>query len=204
MSTEQSWELRHSDIHQQGMFATRDIAKGEKIIEYIGERIDKEESERRCTEQQEHGKKTGGAMVYVFTLNDEFDLDGNVPDNPAKFINHSCSENCEAINEDDRIFIYSKKRIRKDEEIVFDYGYDIEHFREHPCRCGSPNCVGYIVAKSQRRTLKSRLKKEAEASMAKSSGSSVSTSTTGMQRKKKEPSACKGPANRKRKAVTRS
>ena len=152
------WTLKRSSIHQKGMFAARDIPKGEPIIEYVGERIDKAESERRCLDQEAKGRKSGGAMVYVFDLNAEYDLDGNVPDNPAKYINHGCEENCEAVNEDDRIFIYAKRDIRKGDELLFDYGYDIEHWEDHPCRCGSPKCVGYIVAKSQRSELKKRLK----------------------------------------------
>lgn len=152
------WELRGSSIHQQGMFAVKDIPAGKKIIEYLGERITKDESTRRCLEWEKKARKKGVGLVYVFDLNEEFDLDGNIEDNPAKYINHSCDENCEAINEEDRIFIYSKKDIQEGEELSFDYGYDLEHFLDHPCRCGSDKCVGYIVAKDSRRKLKQLLK----------------------------------------------
>lgn len=154
------WELRGSSIHQQGMFARKDIPAGEKIIEYLGERVSKDESTRRCLEWEEKARKKGEGLVYVFDLNEEYDLDGNIEDNPAKYVNHSCDENCEAINEEDRIFIYSKKDIEKGEELSFDYGYDLEHFLDHPCRCGSEKCVGYIVAKDSRRKLKQLLKKK--------------------------------------------
>jgi len=157
------WELRGSSIHQLGMFARKDIPAGKKIIEYIGERIDKDESTRRCLEWEEKARKKGAGLVYVFDLNEEYDLDGNVDDNPAKYINHSCEENCEAINEEDRIFIYSKTDIAKGDELSFDYGYDLEHFLDHPCLCGSEKCVGYIVAKDSRRKLKQLLKKKKNA-----------------------------------------
>jgi len=154
------WELRPSSIHQQGMFARSDIKEGERIIEYIGEHISKDESTRRSLEWEKTARQKGAGLVYVFDLNETFDLDGNVENNPAKYINHSCDENCEAINEEDRIFIYAKRDIAKGEELSFDYGYELEHFVDHPCRCGSKNCVGYIVTRESRRKLKQLLKKK--------------------------------------------
>lgn len=154
------WELRGSSIHRQGMFARKKIAAGERIIEYFGEKITKKESEKRCLEWDEKARKSGEGLVYVFDLNKKYDLDGNIDDNPAKYINHSCDENCEAINEDDRIFIFAKRDIAKDEELSFDYGYGLEHFLDHPCLCGSEQCVGYIVARTSRAKLKKILKKK--------------------------------------------
>ncbi len=154
------WKLRRSGIHGSGMFAADDIPKGARIIEYVGVKVDKDESLNRCLKQEAKGRKTGGAMVFVFDLNDKYDLDGNIPNNPAKYINHSCDENCEAVNEDDQIFIYSKKKIPKGAELTFDYGYDIEFYEEHPCRCGSPKCVGYIVTKEQRKKLRKLIDKQ--------------------------------------------
>ena len=152
-------EVRTSPIHGKGVFASRFIRKGTRILEYVGERIDKEESNRRGLVLFEQSQKTGGAAVYIFDLNDEFDLDGNKDYNDARLVNHSCDPNCEMVNEDDRLFLYSLRDIRPEEELCFDYGYDIEHFMDHPCRCGAPNCVGYIVARSQWGQLRRRLKK---------------------------------------------
>lgn len=155
------WELRGSSIHQQGMFARKAIAAGTRIIEYLGERVSKEISNERALAWEEQARAKGEGMVYVFDLNEAYDLDGNIPDNPAKYINHSCEENCEAINEDDRIFIYSTCDIAEGEELTFDYGYAFEHFLDHPCRCKSKACVGYIVAKTDRPRLKQLLLKRA-------------------------------------------
>jgi hypothetical protein len=155
-------EVRNSPIHGKGVFASRFIRKGTRILEYVGERIDKEESNRRGLVLFEQSQKTGGAAVYIFDLNDEFDLDGNKDYNDARLVNHSCDPNCEMVNEDDRLFLYSLRDIRPEEELCFDYGYDIEHFMDHPCRCGAPNCVGYIVARSQWGQLRRRLKKGAK------------------------------------------
>ncbi|MEO0794980.1 MAG: SET domain-containing protein-lysine N-methyltransferase [Verrucomicrobiota bacterium] len=187
------WELRGSSIHQQGMFARKNIPAGTRIIEYVGELISKEESERRCIEWEEKARKKGAGLVYVFDLNEEYDLDGNTDTNPAKYINHSCEENCEAINEEDRIFIYSTKDIAKDAELSFDYGYELEHFIDHPCLCGSKKCVGYIVTKSSRKKLKEILrKKEEEKKSAKKKKKSAGKKATTKKKKKSAKKAKKG------------
>jgi len=151
-------EIRKSPIHGMGVFASRRIRKGTRIIQYIGERIDKEESNRRGLALFEEAQKTGGASVYIFDLNDEWDLDGNKPYNDARLINHSCEPNAEMVNEDDELWLYALRDILPGEEISFDYGYDLEHFLDHPCRCGKDACVGYIVSRAQWPELKRRLR----------------------------------------------
>lgn len=147
-------EPQPSRIHGTGLFATRRIRKGTKIIEYLGERISKAESERRGLERMESASRTGGGSVYVFELDEETDLDGGFEWNMARLANHSCDPNCEALNYDGRIWIVALRTIQEDEELTFDYGYDIRYHQDHPCTCGSPSCVGYIVRKDQRRRLK--------------------------------------------------
>jgi uncharacterized protein len=128
--------FRGSQIHGLGGFAKRPITKGTRVIEYVGAPISKSESLRRCEQNNE----------YIFSLSDEQDLDGNVVWNPARFLNHSCTPNCEASLEEGHIWIIAARDIRFDEEVTFNYGYDLEDYRDYPCRCGSPECVGYIVA----------------------------------------------------------
>jgi SET domain-containing protein len=152
-------EVRQSPIHGRGVFASRSIRKGTRIIQYVGEKIDKEESNRRGLELFEESQKTGGAAVYIFDLNEEWDLDGNKDYNDARLINHSCEPNAEMLNEDDELWLYALRDIRAGEEISFDYGYDLEHFLDHPCRCGTNSCVGFIVSQSQWKQLKKRLKR---------------------------------------------
>jgi hypothetical protein len=123
-------------IHGTGGFAKMNIAAGTRVIEYVGEKITKAESLRRCESNNE----------YIFSLGDESDLDGNVPGNPARFLNHSCDPNCEAERAGEHIWIVARRDIRAGEEITFNYGYDLEDYRKHPCRCGAANCAGYIVA----------------------------------------------------------
>src|SRR4051812_43464807 len=100
-------EVRGSDIHGRGVYATKLIRKETKIIEYVGEVIDKDESERRGNSQHQKSLETGDAAVYIFTLNKRFDLDGNVPWNTARLINHSCDPNCEAWISGRKIFIHA-------------------------------------------------------------------------------------------------
>jgi len=142
-------EVRNSDIHGRGVYATQDIEPETQIIEYVGEYINKETSEERAWEQAAKAQENGEAAVYIFTLDKKWDIDGNVPWNDARLINHSCDPNCEAWIEDDSIFIYAVKPLKKGEEMTFDYGFDIECYEDHPCLCGKDNCVGYIVSQSQ-------------------------------------------------------
>lgn len=160
-------EIRRSRIHGQGLFARRLIRKGTRLIEYVGERVTKKESNRRGLALHEDSLRTGGASVYIFELNETHDLDGNKPYNHARLANHSCDPNSEFINEEDRLHLYALRDIGKGEEITFDYGYDIAHFLDHPCRCGSENCVGFIVRADQRKKLRRLLARKAARKTAK-------------------------------------
>jgi uncharacterized protein len=128
--------FQRSPIHGVGGFARKEVPAGTRILEYVGRRIDKRESLWQCQQNNE----------YLFTLNDQEDLDGNVPWNPARFINHSCAPNCDALLEKERIWLVANRCLKAGEEITFNYGFDLADYREYPCRCGAPDCVGYIVA----------------------------------------------------------
>ncbi len=141
------YTVSQSSIHDRGVFAARDIRKGERIIEYTGEKITKAESLRRSLAQIENAAQSGGGAVYIFTLNNRYDLDGNAEWNPARLINHSCAPNCEAEVVRGRIWIIARKTIRTGEELSFDYGFELDSWQEHPCRCGTETCAGYIVAR---------------------------------------------------------
>jgi hypothetical protein len=128
--------FRSSPIHGVGGFARVDIPMGTRILEYNGERITKKESLTRCE----------GNNEYIFALDNEYDLDGNAGWNPARFLNHSCAPNCEAILDGGRIWVVGIRNITAGEELTFNYGYDLEDWREHRCYCGSTGCVRFIVA----------------------------------------------------------
>ncbi len=128
--------VRPSRIHGRGGFARADVARGTRVIEYVGERIGKQESNRRLSLNN----------TFIFYLDDEFNLDGSVEWNPARFLNHSCVPNCDAELIEGRLWIVANRDIAAGEELTFNYGFDLEDYREHPCRCGADQCAGYIVA----------------------------------------------------------
>lgn len=152
-------EVRESEIHGRGLYATNDIKEGTKIIQYVGEKITKKESNKRALEWEEQARETGDGLVYIFELDDDYDIDGRIGDNPARYMNHSCDGNSEALNTDGEIWIIAIEDIDEGDELVYDYGYDMEHFMDHPCLCGSDNCIGYIVREDQRRKVRKLLKK---------------------------------------------
>ncbi|MEI9966356.1 MAG: SET domain-containing protein [Candidatus Moraniibacteriota bacterium] len=92
-----------------GLFATEEIAKGARIIEYVGRRV-------KTSEDIDN--------KYIFNINKKIDIDGSPRWNTARYINHSCRPNAEAVNEDGRIFIEARRRILAGEEITYHYGKD--------------------------------------------------------------------------------
>ena len=145
-----SISISSSSIHGSGVFASRAIKKGERIIEYVGHKIRKKESTRRALRAISMAKKDPSlGAVYIFELDDTWDIDGNVDWNPARLINHSCDGNCESSVQEGKIWIVAVRDIKKGQELGYNYGYDLEHYAEHPCKCGKANCVGYIVAADQ-------------------------------------------------------
>ena len=142
--------LGRSGVHGHGLFARDLIPRGERVIEYVGERITKAEAVRREDRRLARLAAGGDGCVYVFELNRRHDLDGDVPWNPARRINHSCAPNCEAQRGRGRIWIVARRDIAPGEELTYDYGFDFAEWRDHPCRCGAPQCAGYIVNGGQR------------------------------------------------------
>jgi len=140
-------EVKESKIHTKGVFATKDITKNTCIIEYVGEKITKEEGDRRVDISHDiHLKNREKAGTYLFELDNEYDIDGDTPNNDAKYINHSCNPNSEYRIIDNKIYIYSIKDIKKGEEITYNYGFSFDKdYEEFPCNCGAKNCVGYIL-----------------------------------------------------------
>jgi SET domain-containing protein len=141
------FELRRSGIQGTGAFATRTIRKGTRIIEYLGQRISWRTADKRYDDERMSRHHT-----FLFTVDDRTVIDAAVNGNDARFINHSCDPNCEAVNERKRIFIEAVKTIPAGTELVYDYQYERtddhtpEDERFYQCRCGSPKCRGSILA----------------------------------------------------------
>ena len=144
-----TWRVKKSIIHGNGVVAAKNINKNEKIIQYIGEKITKSEGDKRSEQRIKkylNSNKTGS--VYIFELNKKYDIDGTPKYNKARYINHSCDPNCEVKIIKNEIWICSIKKIRKGDESTYDYGYefDKDDFRDHVCKCGSKNCIGFIIS----------------------------------------------------------
>ena len=143
------WKVKKSPIHGTGVFATKNILKNKKIIQYIGEKVKKKEGDRRSADRIKkhlHSNKTGS--VYIFELNRQYDIDGSPLYNKARYINHSCDPNCEVDIIDGEIWISSIKKIKKGDELSYDYGYafDKDDYKDHVCKCSSKFCIGYIIS----------------------------------------------------------
>jgi SET domain-containing protein len=141
------FEVRQSKIQGRGAFAIRDIKKGTRLIEYLGQRISWRTADKRYDDE-----KMGRHHTFLFTVDDKTVIDAAVNGNDARFLNHSCDGNCEAITDRKRIFIEARRRITAGEELLYDYQYERsdDHSEEdekfYACRCGSPKCRGSILA----------------------------------------------------------
>jgi SET domain-containing protein len=144
-------ELRRSGIHGLGAFARTDIPKGTKIIEYVGEKINNAEADRRYDDEKMKRHHT-----FLFILNSRTCVDAAFDGNESRFLNHSCDPNCETVITRGHIWVEALKAIPAGTELVYDYQYEDdpaytdEDLRFYACKCGSPKCRGTIV-KTRRR-----------------------------------------------------
>jgi len=138
--------VRKSKVHGKGVFATRRIRKGTRIIEYLGDRISHAESDRRYEDHDVNDNHT-----FLFIVDKRTVIDAGVNGNEARFINHSCDGNCETVIENRRVFIETVRAIGPGEELGYDY--QIKRDKEDPdnideifrCRCGASNCRGTML-----------------------------------------------------------
>jgi SET domain-containing protein len=151
-----------SAIHGRGIYARVEIPDGTRIIDYRGERISKSESTKRENQRLARLARGGDGCVYIFTLNQRYDLDGRTRGNVAKFINHSCNPNCRAEIINGRVWIVARREIPAGAELSFDYGFSYREWRLHPCRCGARGCPGYIVNAPQRWLVRRALRADAK------------------------------------------
>jgi SET domain-containing protein len=139
-------ETRDSGIHGHGVYATRSIKKGTRIIEYLGERITHAEADRRY-----EIKGDDDGHTFLFIASRRTVIDAGVNGNAARFINHSCDPNCETVIENGRVFIESIRRIKMGEELGYDYQLTWESTDDpvelslYACRCGAKRCRGTML-----------------------------------------------------------
>ena len=141
------------DRNGRGLYATQDIKEGTRIIDYVGKIITKKQSEE--SERFDNSKP-----IYLFNLNNRYDLDGDVKSNIARLINHSCSNNCDYEGKGLKLWVVAVKNIKKNEELTCDYGFSYDSdYKQFPCKCSSKNCVGYIVREGSRWRINKKFKK---------------------------------------------
>ncbi len=144
------FELRHSPIQGWGAFATRSIPAGTRLLEYTGERLTTAQSDARYPDVKDERHHT-----FLFAIDDDVVIDAAVDGNDARFINHGCDPNCDAVIEDGHIWIDTIRDVAPDEELLYDYAYILEERhtpaakRRFPCYCGAPSCRGTILARKR-------------------------------------------------------
>ncbi len=168
------FRVRRSRIQGQGAFATRNIRKGQLIAEYVGELIDPSEEANRYNG---NGRRH---HTFLFGVDKGPTIDGGVGGNESRFINHSCTPNCESVERKCRVFIYALRAIKAGEEITYDYHFEVSGRvtradREYyACNCGTVNCRGTIldVERMRRRARRRLLRRQANAKKAAKNASS--------------------------------
>jgi SET domain-containing protein len=147
-----AYEVRRSPVHGNGVFATRRIPEGTRILEYKGERTSWKKALKREAHDPDNPYHT-----FFFSLDDGRVIDGGVQGNAARWINHSCDPNCEASEDDDnRVFIHALRDIEAGEELNYDYGLVVDERRTpalkraYGCRCGAGACRGTMLDLSRR------------------------------------------------------
>ena len=151
--------VRDSNVHGRGVFAKRRIEKGERIIEYLGERVSHDEADRRYESKEENDSHT-----FLFIVDSKTVIDAGTAGNDARFFNHSCDPNCESVVEKRRVFIEALRAIEPGEEMTYDY----QIYRDHDdpenidevfaCRCGFANCRGTMLWPPEPKKKKKRSK----------------------------------------------
>ena len=148
-------QVRRSGVHGKGVYALKDLAEGETLIEYGGEVISWKEALRRHPHDPLDPNHT-----FYFHIDDKHVIDGKQGGNSSRWINHSCQPNCEADEDGGRVFIKALHNIAAGQELFYDYGliidakYTPELLAEYPCWCGAKSCRGTLLAPKKKRAVK--------------------------------------------------
>lgn len=140
------FEIRPSPMQGLGAFAIYPIPEGMRMIEYAGERLTPEQAEARYPDIPGEVHHT-----MLFAIDDHVVVDAAVDGNEARFINHSCDPNCDAVIDDGRIWIEALRDIEPGEELAYDYAYQLKERHTparkklYPCNCGAAKCRGSIL-----------------------------------------------------------
>lgn len=140
------FEVRRSSIHELGVFSMKRIAKGTRVIEYVGERLSSAELDARYHDDTQESRHT-----FVFHIGADRYIDAARGGNDSRFINHSCDPNCETYLSRGRIFLRAIKNIEPGVELTYDYSLEIEDEpllsweSVYACRCEAARCRGTML-----------------------------------------------------------
>lgn len=82
-------------------------------------------------------------------------IDAAVNGNEARWINHSCAPNCDAVVDDKRIWIETIRDVQVGEELAYDYALVLKERhtaaakRRFPCNCGARSCRGTMLTRKK-------------------------------------------------------
>jgi len=145
--------VRRSRVQGKGVFATRDFAQGERIIEYKGALVTQEETDSLCDDESMRRHHT-----FLFAVDDRYVIDGSRGGNESRYINHSCEPNAESVIVGRRVFIHAAKDIARGQEVLYDYWYVVDDCytmedlqRIYPCNCRAKQCRGTLARPPRRR-----------------------------------------------------
>ena len=148
--TDLPFEIRESPMQGLGAFAVQPIPAGLRLIEYAGQRLTPAEADARYPDVEGERHHT-----FLFAIDDDVVIDAAVEGNAARFINHSCEPNCDAVIDEGRIWIDTLREVATGEELAYDYAYVLEERhspaakRRFPCHCGAVRCRRTILAKKR-------------------------------------------------------
>ncbi|CAH1969553.1 unnamed protein product [Acanthoscelides obtectus] len=132
-----------------GLKTLMPIKKGQFVIEYVGEIIDTEEYQRRIQKMHEQKEEN----YYFLTIDNQRMLDAGPKGNLARFMNHCCQPNCETqkwtVKGETRVGLFATMDIPADTELTFNYNLECVGKEKKVCRCGAPNCSGFIGVKAK-------------------------------------------------------
>ncbi len=126
--------VHKSSIDGFGAFAAEAIPAHRKIGEIRGETISVSEARRRAE---------GQARIMIVEISERKAIDASKSDDPMRFTNHACTPNARLSIQGGRVEFYALRVIEPGEEITVDYG-ETHHEGTLKCRCGAPNCVGWL------------------------------------------------------------
>ncbi|XP_036383499.1 histone-lysine N-methyltransferase NSD3 [Megalops cyprinoides] len=137
-------EVIKTDGRGWGLKTKQDLKKGDFVMEYVGELIDSEE----CRQRIKHAHENRVTNFYMLTLTKDRVIDAGPKGNFSRFMNHSCSPNCETqkwtVNGDVRIGLFALCDIEADAELTFNYNLDCLGNGRTSCHCGAENCSGFL------------------------------------------------------------